>query len=259
MAVWERIEQECFEYIKDNYSSGNVSFEHKGASDSNAPDIVATLSNGATFNIEVKSATAQSGQFVVFDKTGEFTFSKENTSSETLATPFIEYMNKNHEALQNPGGRGIKLDMPTETMFKWVIGYYNTKNVKFFATKYRGKVVICPTERLKNYFEIGCKYRVKRSGSGNIPKKCVSEVASLFGGEYYYDGKYFILKNPSLQLHRKTQGKDRVYYVSKKHAEDGFVITYLSKTQNPNVIFSLKAKKAQSVEDLKAFEEALKV
>lgn len=259
MAAWEKIEQECFEYIKDNYSSEKVSFEHKGARDSSAPDIVATLSNGTTFNIEVKSATAQSGQFVVFDKNGQFAFSKENVSSEALAAPFIEYMNNNHDALQNPGGRGIKLDIPTETMFKWVIGYYNTKNVKFFATKYRGKIVIFPTERLQNYFEISRKYRVKRSGSGNIPKKCVSEVSSLFDGEHYYDGKYFVLKNLFLQLHQKTQGKDRVYYVSKKHAEDGYVITYLSKTQNPNVIFSLKAKKAQSIEDLKAFEEALKV
>ena len=259
MAVWERIEQECFDYIKDKYSSNAVSFEHKGASDSNAPDIVAKLSSGATFNIEVKSATAQSGQFVVFDKNGKFIFSKENTSSENLAAPFITYMNDNYESLQNPGGKGKKLDIPTETMFRWVIDYYNAKNAKFFATKYNGKFVIFPTEKIKDYFEISCKYRVKPSGSGNIPKKCAEEVDLLFGCEHYYDGKYFILKNRSLQLKKKIQGKDRIYYVSKKHADDGFVITYLSKTQNPNVIFSLKAKKAQKMEDLKAFEEALKV
>ncbi len=258
MKRWEQIELDCFNYIKENYSSDTVSFEHKGFSDSNAPDIIASLSNVNKFNIEVKSASAQGGQFVVLDKNGKFVFSKDNNSPESIATPFIDYMNERYKEYQNPGSKGKKLDISQEEQVKWITSYYSLKGVKFFATKYKSKVVVCPISKIKEYFEVSCKYRVKPSGSSNIPKKSAKRVAELFNGNYLYDKKHFILSNVSLKLFDRIQDGNCAYYVSRQVGEGEFIITLLSKTENPNVIFTLKSKKSQDINDLQEFIEALK-
>ena len=81
-------------------------------------------------------------------------------------------------------------------------------------------------------------------------KKC-------FGKDYYYDGKYMILKDLSLQEKTIIKCHDCEFYVSEKR-NDGYKITILGETQNATVVFKLKAKKKQEPIDLTLFEEALK-
>ena len=76
MKKWEIFERNAFEYIRNTYGNGNdVGFEYKGAHDSTAPDIDVTPLTVAPFNVEIKSASAQCGQFVVLDDNGKFVFS----------------------------------------------------------------------------------------------------------------------------------------------------------------------------------------
>lgn len=254
MKTWEKIELECFEYIRDTYTM--ASFEHKGFSNSNTPDIVAKLHNGETFNIEVKSATAQCGQFVLLVKNDQFVFSNENGSLEEFSTPFVEYMNQHFDDFKIPGTAGKEIDLDTEILAQWIEQYYALKGTRFFATKYRNNVVIFPINRIKDYFEIKCTYRIKKSGSRNVPKKCARAISIALGKDYYYDDKYFILKDLSLKEKEIVKCHDCEFYVSEKR-DDGYKITVLSETRNANVIFKVKAKKAQDREDLELFEKAL--
>lgn len=255
MKQWEKFELECYEYIKDKYK--DVSFEYRGKKSATDPDIIVTLANGEKFNIEIKSASAQSGQFVLLADGDKFVFSKDNKSIEDISKPFLDYMNERFDEFKLPGTAGKKIDLDKDILAKWIEEYYGKKGIRFFVTKYRKKIVIFPLYKVKEYFEIGCTYRIKKSGSRNVPQKCACAIKKALGKDYYYEGKHFILKDMSLHEKEIIKCHDCEFYVSEKRL-DGYKITVLGETENANVIFKVKAIKDQDEQDLKLFEEALK-
>ena len=258
MKKWEIFERNVFEYMRNTYGNGNnVGFEYKGAHDSTVPDIDVTPLTVAPFNVEIKSASAQCGQFVVLDDNGKFIFSKDNDSKEDIAKLILEHMNENYNKYRSPGKKGVEVEISTETSVNWILAYYKAKNTRFFITKYKSKYVLLPIEKFKDYFSVKCKYRVKRSGSNNVPKKYAIQVANALGAKYHYEGKYFVIEDSSLDLgSTRTWGEDTLK-VSRKLG-NGYVITILGKTENPNVIFEIKSQKNQDSEDIELFKEALK-
>lgn len=258
MKKWEKFERNAFEYIRNTYGDdNNVGFEYKGSHDSTAPDIDVTPLTLAPFNVEIKSASAQCGQFVVLDCDGKFIFSKDNESKENIAKPILEHMNEYYEKYKSPGKRGIEVEVSTETSVNWILAYYKAKNTRFFLTKYKNKYVLLPIEKFKDYFSVKCKYRVKRSGSKNVPKKYAVHVANAFRTKYHYEGKYFVIEDSGLELGSTVSLGEDTLKVSRK-AGNGYVITILGKTENPNVIFQIKSQKAQDPKDVELFIEALK-
>ncbi len=258
MKNWEKFEREAFNYIKTYGDNDNVIFEYKGAHDSTAPDIDVIPLKVEPFNVEIKSASAQCGQFVVLDENGKFVFSKENDSKEDIAEPILEHMNQNYNKYKSPGKKGVEVEISPKTSIDWILAYYKAKKTRFFITKYKKDFVLFPIEKFQDYFSVKCMYREKKSGSKNVPKKDAEAVAKAFGAKYHYEGKHFVLENSSLELNAKKAFGENVLKVSKK-SENGYVITILGKTNNPNVIFQIKSKKAQDPADIKLFKEALKV
>ncbi len=256
---WEIFENECYKYLKENYNT-KATFLPCGKSDSTKPDIQVCNKKGEErFYIEVKSKSAQAGQFVVVSDEEQkcFTLSAKNKLKDNKHTQeIVDCMNKNFNKYNSASTAGVGFSEMEELLYKWVVEFYLNKNVKYFMTENN---IILPTEKLHNYFNISATYRIKKSGSRDISKSKADIIGDYFLNNnhissYEYTNKKLYVNSATLNIGQKFIIDNEEYYVSEKLG--GIVIKALSKTRNRNVIFSLQLKNAikQDVLDLKAFE-----
>lgn len=258
MSKWKVLEKECLDYLNEKYSSDRVKFESTGGSDSNSPDIKVYIDGENKFNIEVKSASAQSGQFVVLKEHEKFVFSTKNKSNAEEATPFLVYMNNNYEKFENVGTARIVVDMPIQEFHSWIINHYLSKNEIYVITKEGNDFIVFPTQKYGEYFDITCSYRIKVSGSRNVSKKYFDEVNKFFeNNKLEYRGKYLTLITDEVYCKNQIINIGENLFLISNRVEDGYKITMKGKTQNPNIIFSIKLEKSQEPCDLSMFEEEL--
>lgn len=260
MDAWKSFEKECCDYLNRAYGNERVQFVWDGGSDSTSPDIMVFINGRNAFNIEVKSPQAQSGQFVVLNKNGQLIFSPRNKSDIEDARPFLSYMNANYEKYAVATTAGADLDMNPDEYNDWIIGHYLRRGVKFVITRDAFSFVILPIERYGEYFDTSCTYRIKKSGSAEVPRVDAASVARLFCGESYrYElGKKLCVVSSRRYFKgtRLTYG-DYDYLVSAVLPDGALYIRRLSNTYNANVIFSVSLKRNQSSGDLKTFKEYL--
>lgn len=259
MREWEKFERECCDYLSKTYGSDRVSFIWEGGSDSTAPDIKVYIEGENKFNIEVKSTSAQSGQFVVLNQNGKFVFSSRNKSTAENAEIFLHYMNDNYDRFSIATTAGINLNLGANDINKWITEYYLSKNSQFIITRDCSSFIILPIDKYGEYFETICKYRIKRSGSSNVSKAYANKIVSLFGGQSYtyIDEKKLCVKSNRYIVKDRLSLDNYDYYVSEKF-DDYLYIRKLSNTRNANVIFSIRLKQQQEFSDLELFKEALR-
>ncbi|MEI0526766.1 hypothetical protein R4K54_12700 [Brachyspira murdochii] len=257
-ASWKELEQKCFNYLQSIYK--NVNFNLVGGSNSNISDIKVIDKN---FFIEVKSPSAQCGQFVVLENENNFQYSDKNkTSVNQYSNYIIDYMNMNFEVFHNVGTKGVYLEgISKEIFYSWIIDFYKAKNTKYFITK-KIDYIIIPLEKIHEYFYIKACYRVKKSGSSDPSNKNIEEI--IYFLENYniefkleIDGKklYIITE---YNIVNKIKINDYTYQFN-KISEYKYNVRRLSNTSNANVIFSIKLiKNYQEEEDLISFLEDIK-
>ncbi len=261
---WEVLEENCLKYLKGKY--GQELFVGYGQSDSTIPDIKVNVGSN-TFFIEVKSDKAQSGQFVLLPNKMEkkFKFSAGNKSEEDDYTAqIIDYMNRKFDYFCEAGTKGIELLMPEEIFAGWIKKYYRGKGVKYFITynEMNDQYIIFPLEKFGEYFNVGAMYRVKKSGSSDIPKKDIDMVIEKIKGEgKYVDSningkKLYIIGDESLGA--TTYTIENYDYIFNKIGMGTFHVRKLSNTYNANVIFNISLKKSQDDNDLNVFEAELR-
>lgn len=153
--------------------------------------------------------------------------------------------------------------MPEEIFAGWIKKYYRDKGVKYFITynDVSNEYIILPLEKFGEYFRVEGKYRVKKSGSSDIPQKDRDLVINKVKDEGKYvdskiDGKIlYIIGDNSLE--DDTYNLDGCDYIFNKICSGTFRVRKLSNTYNANVIFSIALKKQQDMVDLKQFETEL--
>ena len=256
MAGWQSFEQECCNYLNRAYGSNRVRFICDGGSDSTSPDIIVIIDGVNKFNIEVKSPQAQSGQFVVLNENDELIFSPRNKSDIEDARPFLAYMNANYDKYAIATTAGADLDMNPDEYNEWIIGHYLRRRVKFVITRDAFSFIILPIEKYGEYFDTSCTYRIKKSGSNEVPKSIAYSVAELFDGvTYRYElGKKLCVVSSK----RYTKGTKLTlgtydYMVSAVLDDGALYIRRLSNTNNANVIFTITLKTGQKEYDLEKF------
>ena len=248
MEAWEKYEIECTEYLKNHY--GNyANFDHKGKSDSTVPDIEVTTASGQNFYIETKQCPAQCGQFVLLPNIASrrFEYSPLNaTEINEFSKAIMEFMNSDFEAFKEAGtsGKDILMKDGSEVFAKWIISAYKHKGVKYFITN---NYMMLPVEEFSNYFNVSAKYRIKRSGSGDVGKGDVSLILNHIEKKDYGifthrtdNKKLFVSANKNIHNERFVIN-DTEYMFSKRGEE--FEVRKLSNTFNANVIFSIVLKK----------------
>ncbi len=258
MKVWQRFEDECCEYLNKTYGNSRIYFEVSGGSDSTSSDIKVYVNGANKFDIEVKSPEAQSGQFVVLNENGQLVFSPRNKSDIEEAIPFIDYMNANYSRFATATRSGVDLDIDAEESNKWIIRHYLNKNSRFMITRDNFSFVIFPIEQYGKYFETTCRYRIKKSGSNEVPFGASKDIVSLFSGisSTYKGKKLWIKSSKNFSKGDRLSFGDYDYLVSEK-ADGLLYIRRLSNTNNANVIFVISLKQGQDPKDLKAFENTL--
>ena len=264
MVLWEQFEDDCFDYLEQNYSINGTTFVKHGKADSTLPDIKVKKSDGTCFFIEVKDSPSQCGQFVLIPDIEKkiFVYSRQNkTNLNNYSKTIIDYMNTNYKFYVEAGTTGLNINLPKIVFYKWILDYYYSKNVKFFIT--RGNCfTILPLEKFCNYFDVSAKYRMKKSGSAN-PSKCnQTEVIKLLqnsGCEFSssQEGKSLYIKTTENLANTKVSG-DKYDFLFVDKGNGNYKVRQLSNTCNSNVIFSITLKSEQDINDLGIFEKQIK-
>lgn len=261
MKEWQKFEIMCCDYLNATYGNDMVAFVVQGGSNSASSDIAFLFNGINVFNIEVKSPKAQSGQFVVLNNNGEFIFSPRNKSDEIDAELFLAYMTANYHKYAVATTTGADINMETSQYNDWIIDHYRKKNSAFVMTRGSKSFIVFPIEKYGKYFDTICKYRVKKSGSTDVPKKHVDEVIKHFDAyeHKWKSGKKLYIKTKldySINESHTINGYD---YSIRDRDSDGYLyIRRLSNTANPNVIFSVQLKREQDPNDLKIFIDSLR-
>lgn len=244
--MWTDFELNCTSFLNNNFNK-YATFIHEGGSNSTKPDILVKTKTGNNFYIETKQGKAQCGQFVLFPNNISKTF-EYSPINKTLINPYslkiIEYMNFNFDKFKNPTSKGesILIENSQHIFSSWIIEFYKQKNVKFFITDNN---IIFPIQNLSNYFNITAKYRIKKSGSSDVPKKSVDSILNyLESNKYNISSSKFLNKKLLISsdnnLNKVTFNIDNIKYMfSQKKSTTEYTIKKLSNTKNANVIFSI--------------------
>lgn len=202
----------------------------------------------STFFVEVKSSKAQSGQFVLKpDKENKvFLFSKSNkTKNNKYVTEIISHMNSNFSDYENPRTKGKVLNMDSNIFYDWIKDYYSSKEVQYIMTKNINNYIFVPLDKLDIYFDVTATFRIKRSGSSKPSRNVYNNLISFIQDKYpnsiiEEDKKNLYFKIDNDLLHgTKFVIENNKYQFSKTTDSYVYAVRKLSKTANPNVIFSL--------------------
>ena len=244
MAGWENFEEECTTYLQNAYGA-YAKFRRMGGSDSTIPDILVSCPSG-DFYIEVKEASAQCGQFVLLPniETRSFDYSTANkTALNHYSEQIIQHMNADFDAFRNAGtaGKDIVMNNDQDIFANWIIGTYIDKGARFVITENH---TLFPIERFKEYFDIYAKYRIKRSGSGNVGKSRIPVVKNyLYSSDFIIkdiieDSDKLFVVTPEHYHDRRFVLGDNEYMLSSR--DNVYEVRKLSNTYNANVIFSIR-------------------
>ena len=247
MKLWEEFEIQCTDYLNNRFGQ-YAKFSHQGGTDSIVPDILVQTNSGNHFYMEAKHSPAQCGQFVLLPNldTGNFEYSKQNaTAINIYAQKIMDYMNQNFDDFREAGTKGKDIDIPNRSFIfaNWIMEHYRNKDVRFFITNDN---TILPIEQFSDYFDISAKYRIKRSGSGNVGKNRITSVMDYITSQDYIitdsytnGDKLFIHSSQNLHNNRFIlRGTEYMFSLR----ENEYELRRLSNTYNANVIFSINQK-----------------
>ena len=254
--------------MRHQYGTERITFRRDGGMDCTKSDIAVVKNGNVEFYIEVKSKTAQAGQFVLLvdEDSGTFVFSKRNHSKENKSVKeIIKYMNSDFAKFKNAGTAGVTLEMCPDVFASWVIDHYKEKNVRYVVCQRKCEYIIFPIQKMSEYFNITAKYRVKSSGPPSISQKDTlalkEKMLSLhsFAKCFMEDGKLYVVANGDLKRD-EFLFEENTYYFSRQEdrGDNVYRVKRRSKTKNMNVIFSVKLKRSQNTLDLEEFERILR-
>lgn len=263
MEKWREFENVCVDFLNRKYGNSNLEFIIAGKSDSTSSDIKVIKNEQLLFYMESKMPESQSGQFVLLDNDFEFIFSDRNKSEENEFTDLIiSYINLNYETFKHVSTNSMPINLPTGIFENWIKNYYKNKNVQFvISADENSNFIIFPTERYGDYFSITGNFRIKTSGSGNLPKKLEKEVKEIFENNFSTctilreEEKAYIVTDYDLPHKTKVQGSN--YRFQFNEHGNKYLVRKLSNTNNPNVIFSIKLYREQDSIDLTKFLKAI--
>lgn len=264
MSAWEQFEIECTEYLNNRFGA-YAKFVRQGGADSTVSDIRVETKTKEVFYIEAKHSPAQCGQFVLLPDVNSrtFTYSSQNANHINIyAQKIMEHMNTQFDDFKEAGTAGKDIIMPKgfEVFSDWIIDTYQSKGTRCFITN---NYTIIPIEKLKDYFNVTAKYRVKRSGSSSVGKGNIPSVLSYINNnncllvqDIRTDGnKLFVASSRELHNRRFVLGSYEYMFSLRDSA---YEVRKLSNTFNANVIFSIELKSSKEGISVDEFIEMLK-
>lgn len=255
-AEWELFEEECLNYLSNNFSNNCITFNRKGSTDSTELDLSILKGNLEVGKIEVKMPSSQAGQIVVLIKENKFIYSNSSKSPYDLyIDTIINHLNNNFKHYFEVGSKGIPIQLDSEIFYSRIINYYKVyKQCDYFIT---GNLenhckAIFKTEDLKEYFDIKCLLRRKRSGTTSLSNKHLEKYYDFIKNTLEKESIKVInqmkegaktLINLDKSLNKEQQyincGDFDIYLSPQKHQENTYQLKKRSNTNNPNIMFEL--------------------
>lgn len=248
---WKKFELNTLENLK-HFETSSLKFKNEGGSNSTEPDIKVYKNNNFLESLECKLSPAQGGQFVVLWNGSEFQYSSSNVNHESFETiEIIKLMNENksyYSKIFNPSeSSSVDLCVDDTIAAQHLINIYKAKKSNFIISSVSANstdnIKIIPIEKIKNNFNIIGKYRIKRSGSINLPIKEYSIAEEKFTEKYGRKILDINTINLGTTLEKKECyfGDNNEYFLSVQN-NDTYKVKKLSSTFNANVIFTLSLK-----------------
>lgn len=244
MSVWEGFELECTNYLNGRFGT-YATFIHQGGANSTVPDILVKTKFGKQFYIDAKHSPAQCGQFVLLPniETSSFEYSTKNVNQiNAYAKMIIGHMNNSFDEFREAGTAGKEIEMQNGSRIfsDWIIQTYKEKGVKYFITN---NFIILSIEHFSDYFNVTAKYRIKRSGSGNVGKSRLTPILDYIDTTDYvisdsrFEGDKLFVQSQQHLHDRRFIYQQYEYMFSQRG--DEYEVRKLSNTYNANVIFSI--------------------
>jgi hypothetical protein len=258
MDNWKIFEKEAYEYLKKNISLPAIELIYEGKSDSNIPDIRVRKANKTLFFIEEKLSPAQSGQIVFSFDGKKYEFSKKSKGTNNkFVKEIIKFINENIENFKECSTSSKEVKISQNILIGWIIEHYKMMNVKFIVTSThkedfpRNFIRIFPLEEFAKYFVVTANFRRKKSGTSKMPKKDFENVKYLIKNKFGKSAK--LMETGKLFFNKYNINKTHLgerYYVAEK--KEGYEVRRKSKTNSPQIVFSIKysAKKESGGLDL---------
>ncbi|MEG1806885.1 MAG: hypothetical protein RR265_01930 [Cetobacterium sp.] len=246
---WKKFELNTLDNLK-KFETSSLKFRSEGGSNSTEPDIKVYKNNIFLESLECKLSPAQGGQFVVLWNGSEFQYSSSNVNPESFETiEIIKLMNKNklyYSKIFNPSeSSSIDLDIDDTIVAQHLINIYKAKKSNFIvsSTNLNNDIKIIPIEKIKDNFNIIGKYRIKRSGSINLPLKDYSIAEEKFTEKYGIEifDINTISFDTTLEKKERYFGDNSEYFLGIQ-TDGTYKVKKLSNTFNANVIFTLSLK-----------------
>lgn len=266
MQDWKIFEHDCVSYLNEVYGSEHIIFLSQGSYNSFASDIEVSHKTIVLFYMETKMKKAQSGQFVLLNDGSEFSYSSKNKNEiNYFSEQILLHINDNYSKYSNVSTKSIDIDLPVSIFNEWIVKHYKNKQSSYIITKYQDNYIIFPIEKYSEYFDITANFRIKKSGSRSLSKNQLENFYESFSLEnngtlLCKNRKYYIeTDNPVKRL--KLEGEEFNYQLNLVNSFNNkyeYEIRMLSRTANPNVIFSVTLnKKCQEQEDLTLFRNSI--
>ncbi len=249
MQKWEEFEQNATEFLNNLHSS--FTFKNMGNNNSSTPDIkVYDARNLHIFNIEAKYSPAQAGQIVVLNDNGLFEFSHKSKNQKVDSTNLlIDHLNDNYDTYAGVAQAAIPINIDTDILYSFIEEQYVLKNNQWViasrtaASLSASSLCLIPTDEIRNNFDISAVLRRKKSGTSEVPKLMrdrAKEIISYICDDPEFETTYnktFFYGDIGTHPYELPEN----IYLSKKET-NRYEIRKRSKTNNPNIMFSLKLK-----------------
>lgn len=264
MEKWEIFEKEAYNYLKEKIYIPGVDLIYEGKNDSSKPDIRVKKQNKTIFFIEEKLSPAQSGQIVVSFVDEKYEFSKKSKGENNkFVRQIVDFLNKNIEEFKECKTSSKEVKIDKKILIDWIITHYEKMDVKFIATSTHRKdfekhfLRIFPIRDFGKYFDVVANFRRKKSGTSKMPQKDFDHVKLLIKRKFGKDAK--LAKTGSLSFNKYSIGKTYIgerYYVAEK--KEIYQVRRRSKTNSPQIVFSIKYIGKKETEGLDLIEKEIK-
>lgn len=255
--MWEDFEIEACDYLNKTYR-GFATFTNEGGGNSNSTDIKVFKNDKYIFSIEAKFSPSQSGQIVLKEEAGKYILSSKSRGKDNKYTQnIINFLNENKSIYTPIKQNAMLINLDMDIFANWITEHYKNKDSHFIitSTKLQGYKAIFPIGEIQSYFDISAVVRRKRSGTAHVPRSRIEESLreleshlKSYGLEIaetkQLNGKLLVKFNKEFVLKKSESyfGSELDLFLSPHIIGESYYIKRTSKTNNLNVIFSLKYK-----------------
>lgn len=261
---WEAFEIECTDFLNDNFSNDNLEFKREGGSDSTNLDISIIKNLSEVGKVEVKMPTAQAGQIVALIENNRFVYSPDSKSPNNIYVKCIlDYLNNNFPTYSQVGTSSIPIDIDDDIFYSRINEYYSSfKDCNYFITQDPNTKckALFKCEDLKEYFNISCVIRRKKSGTRDLPKKYYDSYPSIISNildkksvtlldTIEEDGRLYLNLDNKLDSKSQYIATDEADLYLSPISDTTYRVKVRSGTNNPNIMFELKLKRDITVNE----------